>query len=395
MIQGHFDRLAGRNVCGWIWDTDRPDEAIEVHLHLDGQPVASGWANVHRPDLENHGFGNGVHGFEISLPDPCLRPGPAALDIRSADGISITQGPVQVQLPDLRFRPIAPVAGQLPVELAICAVVRNEAPYLLEWIAWHRLVGVSHFVLFDNDSDDATTDLLALLARQGVVDHVRWPGLKHQGVQIPAYMAGLGRLGSVCRWVAFIDADEFLTPLRGHTVPQILSQQATAAGLVVPWRLYGSSGHQTHEPGLVVERFTHRAPDDHPLNQAVKTIVQPRTVMRPDIHTPHLMTGSLVDEFGRVAGSLGSPQNHPVPDAQTLVVSHFFTKSREEWDRKRGRGRASVPGDTEAAIRPDHHFELHDLNQVPDTRLARWAPAIRAEMARLNELLYTRPVGRR
>lgn len=31
------------------------------------------------------------------------------------------------------------------VYLAVCAIFRDEAPYLAEWIEFHRLVGVEHF----------------------------------------------------------------------------------------------------------------------------------------------------------------------------------------------------------------------------------------------------------
>ena len=38
--------------------------------------------------------------------------------------------------------------------LVACAIFRDEAPYLAEWIAFHRLVGVEHFFLYDNGSTD-------------------------------------------------------------------------------------------------------------------------------------------------------------------------------------------------------------------------------------------------
>ena len=38
--------------------------------------------------------------------------------------------------------------------LAVCAIYRNEAPYLREWIEFHRLVGVERFFLYNNESTD-------------------------------------------------------------------------------------------------------------------------------------------------------------------------------------------------------------------------------------------------
>ncbi|KIC71464.1 hypothetical protein DB44_DM00010, partial [Candidatus Protochlamydia amoebophila] len=30
-------------------------------------------------------------------------------------------------------------------DLSVCAIFKNEAPYLKEWIEYHRLIGVKHF----------------------------------------------------------------------------------------------------------------------------------------------------------------------------------------------------------------------------------------------------------
>lgn len=38
--------------------------------------------------------------------------------------------------------------------LSIGAIFKDEAPYLAEWIEFHRLVGVEHFFLYDNLSTD-------------------------------------------------------------------------------------------------------------------------------------------------------------------------------------------------------------------------------------------------
>ena len=35
-------------------------------------------------------------------------------------------------------------------KIAVCAIFKDEAPYLLEWIAFHKMVGVDLFVLYDN-----------------------------------------------------------------------------------------------------------------------------------------------------------------------------------------------------------------------------------------------------
>lgn len=387
MIQGHFDRIVGRDVCGWAWNPAAPHERVRVRVIIDGQTVAEGLASHFRPDLLAAGIGTGQHAFFIPLPEGHGDGRSAALLVVGDDDVPLAGTPSRVDLPSLHFVPAPPLTHPTPLSLTVCAIVRNEGPYLLEWIAHHRLVGVEHFVLFDNQSTDTTTPLLSTLAQAGIVDHVPWPDIPHVAAQKPAYAAGLARLDGRSRWVAFIDADEFLNPLQGGLVTDILHDYESAAGLMVPWRLFGSNGQMTAQDDLVTRRFTRRAPDDHYLNHTVKTIVQARLVTHVGIHTPDVKGGSLVDEHWILGGSQGHPDRHKVPGAKRLVVNHYFTKSRQEWQAKRSRGCASeVPG-RDGWMRSDHDFTAHDINDVVDPSLADRADTIQAEMARLRALI--------
>ena len=53
--------------------------------------------------------------------------------------------------------------------LSICAVYRDEAPYLREWVAFHSLVGVERFYLYNNRSDDGHREALAPYVEDGSV----------------------------------------------------------------------------------------------------------------------------------------------------------------------------------------------------------------------------------
>ena len=69
--------------------------------------------------------------------------------------------------------------------LAIGAIVRNEGPYLLEWIAFHRVLGVEPSS--SPTTPAPTTALLAALAAAGVVRHLPFPDLPDRRPQLPAY----------------------------------------------------------------------------------------------------------------------------------------------------------------------------------------------------------------
>jgi hypothetical protein len=69
-----------------------------------------------------------------------------------------------------------------PTGTAICAVFRDEAPYLAEWVEFHRLVGVEHFFLYDDRSRDASRDVLAPQGTGGRRNRRVWASAKAVGV---------------------------------------------------------------------------------------------------------------------------------------------------------------------------------------------------------------------
>ena len=69
-------------------------------------------------------------------------------------------------------------------ELAIGAIMKNEGPYLKEWLDFHILVGVTKFYLYDNESTDETKEILKPYIKSGIVEYNYWPG---KAMQMAAY----------------------------------------------------------------------------------------------------------------------------------------------------------------------------------------------------------------
>ena len=270
--------------------------------------------------------------------------------------------------------------------VALCTIVRDERPYLLEWIAYHQLLGVDRFLVFDNDSVDGAAQLLAELARPGVVTVAPAPG-RNPGLQVAAFLAGARHLAGKCDFAAFIDVDEFLVVDDGLDVPAVLADvPADVAAVALCQIVFGSNGRATYEPGLVTSRFLRRGVEDRGEHRWIKTVARPEAVA--DMSSSH----SVVLAHGRYAMSDGGPfvagafagEADRLCHAR-LTLFHYMLKSREEYGWKQRRG-----GFTDTAERrrfDEAYFHLRDLecNAVTDMRAANRAAAVRARALALAE----------
>jgi len=238
-------------------------------------------------------------------------------------------------------------------EVAICCIVRDEE-YLTEWIAYHALTGVSKFYIYDNESTIPVSESLAPFIDNGLVEVITFPG---KVAQLPAYDHCLKHYGPLCKWVAFIDADEFIVPktLTGN-LPEFLKAYEAYAGLGVNWLEFGSSGH-IEKSAHIIQTYTRRSLKSYPRNEHIKSIVQTRFVIKA--LTPHNFEykkgkHAVNENFIPIKGS------HSVHSSNKIQVNHYFTRSKTDYIQKKERGRA----DTSEAVhqRTMDNFEICDKN---------------------------------
>jgi hypothetical protein len=220
--------------------------------------------------------------------------------------------------------------------LAMCAGYRNEAPYLAEWIEFHRLVGVEHFFLYNARSTDHHREVLAPYIEDGIVTlNPDWEGISYQ--QADTFTECLRAHGHESRWIAFIDIDEFLFSPTGRPLPELLVEYEQWPAVAVNWALYGRSGHMTKPDGLVIENYLMRS--DTPTNLFTKKIVDPSRTVR-------CVNGRAFDgHMFEFTSLLAVDENHyPIHGTHSKSVSfsrfrlnHYVTKSEEEARGKLGR----------------------------------------------------------
>lgn len=273
------------------------------------------------------------------------------------------------------------------MKLAIAGIVKNENDALLEWIAFHRVVGASHFFIADNGSDDGTRELLVALSRAGVVTLFDFPSVGEQKPQLPAYARILRACPADIDVLAFIDADEFILPLEGEDsiIPLIerLFAPEDVSAVALNWANFGSSGQVFAEEGLVIERFTKRAAKAFGTNHHYKSLVRRGRV--ETFHNPHhanLRWGRYVDVLGR---DMVLHSKHGGGLSEELLwsgarINHYAVKSLEEFlVGKSRKGSASLHG----RVKHKMYFQGHDRNEEVCILATALAPKVREEMARL------------
>lgn len=283
-----------------------------------------------------------------------------------------------------------------PANLSICAIVRDESPYIAEWIAYHRLVGVERFYVYDDGSTDETLEILRRMAARARSDIVIIPwGFQLQyrcplrctfeaTPQITAYNHYVRHYQHESRWTAFIDVDEFLCHTRANNLADALDAEfLSAPAAFILWLIFGSNGHVVRPPGLTIESYTRRGRVGEP------STPQPwgrhgKLIARPGVIDHWGMFGShnavmrppeqyAVNECGRPVAGGGDPN----PSAERWRLCHFYHRSATEAAAKVARN------DRNAATiyQPDAaRLRAYDLNDVEDLCLARYADRVRAAL---------------
>ena len=93
-------------------------------------------------------------------------------------------------------------------DIAVATAVKNESTYIGEWLEYHYKIGVDKFYVYNNDSEDRSEleKVLEPWIQKNVVEYFQLPGLLSQ---IPAYIDAIKRFRFDCKYLGFIDCDEF------------------------------------------------------------------------------------------------------------------------------------------------------------------------------------------
>ncbi len=226
---------------------------------------------------------------------------------------------------------------------SVAVIVKNEARYIREFILFYQATGAERIYLYDNDSTDNLLEEIDPFLKSGLVVYRRWSG---RAVQAAAYRDAVRRSRRRTKWLALIDADEFLFSPLGP-MPEQLKAYEAYPGVGANWLLYGPNGHDRRPTGLVMDNYTTRvASPDSVMNCHIKSIVQPRLVSSIyHVHYAIYRGGRFaVNECREIinnysayiegSGRAFTATNH----GSVFRINHYSTKSLEDLEYKCRRG---------------------------------------------------------
>lgn len=225
--------------------------------------------------------------------------------------------------------------------VSICAIFKNESPYLKEWIEYHRLVGADHIYLYNNNSDDSYRSVVSPYVDRGWVTLIDWP---HDQKQMEAYIDCIKNYSHETKWLGFIDIDEFVVPKSTDSIPDFLSAYEDRGSVLIYWKLFGTSGHIDRDiTRCVTEDFTVCWPKYCDIGKCFYNTSfgfrddSPRSKM---LHhklwtVSHGVEIPPVNVFDHLCfGGLNKADSRDFP----IQINHYFTKSYGEYETKRAKG---------------------------------------------------------
>ncbi|MDJ1007549.1 MAG: glycosyltransferase family 2 protein [Paracoccaceae bacterium] len=281
--------------------------------------------------------------------------------------------------------------GKERVGLVSC--MRNEAFFLLEWVAYHLAVGFDRIFIVTNDCTDGTDRLAERLERLGHITHVDNP----RDGEVPPQISGMKRVLArpdvqALDWLLHIDADEFLNVAAGAgRVADLLAIAGDADAMALLWRPFGDSGLERWEGGRVLETFLRAQIRPRPPNAQHKTLFRPSRFRAAIDHMPKDPVSPdvrLVNSSG--AACSNASLRHPTRSRYRLekdqltwenaYINHYAIKSLDIFLMKNHRGDGMARAVNKYFVN-SNFWNRQNKNAGEDRSILRHKPEVDARLA--------------
>lgn len=274
----------------------------------------------------------------------------------------------------LAIDPPKPLSGRDGIAIAL--IVRNEERHIAEWARFHARAGVAHVIAYDNGCTDGTMDRLRGALPPDRLTVLPWNQKLRDGRsrreihnQVLAYAHAIRNFGPRFRWMACIDADEFLVPKTATGLPEALAGLDKCHNISLPWHNFGRNGHDAPPEGGVLANYTRRAAD--PMSGArgvtnFKVIFDPAHVTGVKVHqieTDHQW--ATWNDRGQMF-NLSARDSAGFYSAEAIQLNHYYSRSEQELAAKIARGSNQSVDAARHAARVRRNLANIEATQVED-----------------------------
>ena len=272
----------------------------------------------------------------------------------------------------------------------LVTTAKNEGPYFLEWVAYHRWVGFENILVYQNDSNDLTDEILKELDRIGAINYY-YNRAGHGRHQVRAYKRASRKAAyTQADWAMALDMDEFLFIRTGDgKLDDLMQALPPTDEVLLNWRRFGHSGKRNLRGGLVTQRFQIAEHQDRVTTHLTpfKALFRPQMFERCGIHQPYPLPEP--PESIRVCNGSGLPKDEfdwyrfrcKDPGKRALAqINHYITRDAASFVLKSDRGSAHQ---ADRGI-DKTYWRRRNFNDQRDDGLSRRAPIIKAAMAVLD-----------
>ena len=286
---------------------------------------------------------------------------------------------------------------------AIVTTMKNEGPFMLEWVAYNRAIGFTDLLIYTNHCDDGTDKIAIRLDELGIAKHVENKFKKGASPQRVALRRALKQeIYQNCDWMICADCDEFLNiRAGGGTLDDLFEAIGDADAISLCWKLFGCGQQVDYEDRLVTEQFTWGAPEDYRAKfraLGLKTLFRPSEVIRKiGVHRPKFESRP-VGFVWKDAGGVEMPEKyydagwsaHAAFNHTHARLHHYAVRSVDSFLVKRDRGRTNhIDRDQGVAYWADMNLNIAEdpslLSTVNRTRAEFDKLIADPEIARLHE----------